>query len=249
MYVLGNPIRNTDPNGMWVKGAGFFSNIFKSDARINAENKVEELKSEGIEASMRRNIKAGGWDVGYTKNDGDYKDIYPEGGMTLPRVHIDNFHNKNSKKGSKNVSDFLKALSFAWDTRLIGKEIPDVITLSLDLNSTFVRGGQMSYSVNFMTRGDKGIYLTRTEMETKGFGPDWGLNIGGLWYEHIPINLNKENLAGPVESASGGFVYGGSIIWALDPRNRAVAFRGFSTGVGLTVGGNYAKGKTYLGWK
>ncbi|MFZ1826338.1 MAG: RHS repeat-associated core domain-containing protein, partial [Chitinophagales bacterium] len=35
-----NPIYYSDPNGDWVKGAGFFRNLFNSDDKIDAENKA-----------------------------------------------------------------------------------------------------------------------------------------------------------------------------------------------------------------
>ena len=146
-----------------------------------------------------------------------------------------------------NAKNFANATALAWEHRLIGKDIPDVITVSLDLSSPAIRGSQMSYTINFMVRGDKGAYLTRTEMETKGFGPDWGLNLGGLWYEN-PSNLNKEKLKGPVRSASGGFLYGGNYMWN-GGNNPGKIYQGASLGVGLTIGGSYGKGKTYLGWK
>ena len=84
-------------------------------------------------------------------------------------------------------------------------------------------------------------------METKGFGPDWGLNIGGLWFAN-PYNLDKKRLQGPVRSVSGGFGYGGNYIWN-GGNNIGKIYQGGSFGVGLTVGGSYGKGKTYLGWQ
>jgi len=34
IYTAGNPVMLVDPDGQWVKGAGLFDNIFKSDNRI-----------------------------------------------------------------------------------------------------------------------------------------------------------------------------------------------------------------------
>jgi RHS repeat-associated protein len=94
IYVLGNPIRYTDPDGRWVKGAGFWRNMFKSDNRINAENRVRELKKQGIDASMSRNRKAGGWDVAYVSHEFWPADLDAKG-STLSSLTIENFSRKN----------------------------------------------------------------------------------------------------------------------------------------------------------
>jgi len=99
MYVLGNPIRYTDPDGRWVKGAGFWRNMFKSDNRINAENRVRELKKQGIDASMSRNRKAGGWDVAYASNESWPADLDAKG-STLSSLTIENFSRKNRNNSS-----------------------------------------------------------------------------------------------------------------------------------------------------
>jgi hypothetical protein len=40
-----NPVSGTDPNGGWVKGAGLFTNLFKSDSRIYAERYASSWSS------------------------------------------------------------------------------------------------------------------------------------------------------------------------------------------------------------
>ncbi len=57
-YMDGNPIIFNDPMGDWVKGAGFFRNLFNSDAKIEAQDKA---KAKGGIA-----FKDGkGWTVNY----------------------------------------------------------------------------------------------------------------------------------------------------------------------------------------
>ena len=92
MYVLGNPVRNIDPDGRWVKGAGFWRNVFKSDSRINAENRVTALKKQGIDATKKRNREAGGWDVFYESSETvDFGD----GNKTFNIFAVENFSKKN----------------------------------------------------------------------------------------------------------------------------------------------------------
>ncbi len=40
-----NPVSGTDPNGGWVKGAGLWNNLFKSDSRIHAERYASSWSS------------------------------------------------------------------------------------------------------------------------------------------------------------------------------------------------------------
>jgi len=94
MYVLGNPVMLKDPDGRWVKGAGFWRNIFKSDNRINAENRVSALKKQGIDASKSRNWKAGGWDVTYASNESWPADLDAKG-STLSSSTVENFSRQN----------------------------------------------------------------------------------------------------------------------------------------------------------
>ena len=66
MYVLGNPVRYTDPDGRWVKGAGIVRNLLKTDNRINAEN---DAAKHGVKAEKVN----GEWTVSY--NEGVSKRI------------------------------------------------------------------------------------------------------------------------------------------------------------------------------
>ena len=43
-YTLENPVNLIDPNGKWVRGAGLWNNLTKSDARIRAEQYANTMK-------------------------------------------------------------------------------------------------------------------------------------------------------------------------------------------------------------
>ena len=63
---MGNdPINGVDPDGAWVKGAGFFKNVFNSDAKIHAQNYASA--SSDLASSMYKDVSAmkvdGQWGV------------------------------------------------------------------------------------------------------------------------------------------------------------------------------------------
>ncbi len=90
---LNNPILYADPYGDWIKGAGFFRNLFKSDTRIKAENRVDFLATQGIEASMQRNKEAGGWDVLYSTRE---QLNLANGNETFNTFAVENFGEKKN---------------------------------------------------------------------------------------------------------------------------------------------------------
>ena len=45
-YTLGNPNNYIDPDGCWVKGAGLWNNLTKSDERIHAERQAAEANQQ-----------------------------------------------------------------------------------------------------------------------------------------------------------------------------------------------------------
>jgi hypothetical protein len=67
MYTAGNPVMLVDPDGRWVKGAGLFDNIFKSDNRIYAERTAREHPG-AIVARINDNERKG-WGVYWMEDD------------------------------------------------------------------------------------------------------------------------------------------------------------------------------------
>ncbi|OIP00138.1 MAG: hypothetical protein AUJ98_09085 [Bacteroidetes bacterium CG2_30_33_31] len=72
MHCMGNPIMLIDPDGRWVKGAGFWRNIFKTDHRIKAEN--IERKHTGATKTRTETGWRVSWEEGeqYVNEDGTY---------------------------------------------------------------------------------------------------------------------------------------------------------------------------------
>ena len=75
-YTLGNPINYIDPDGRWVKGAGFWNNLTKSDERIHAERQAAEAnqQDENYTYSVgKENGEIGiHYEANYWTNHGDY---------------------------------------------------------------------------------------------------------------------------------------------------------------------------------
>lgn len=135
-----------------------------------------------------------------------------------------------------------------WNFRLIGKEIPDHIAFSIGLNSTFVRGQSISWSLNLLTRGkEPGLSVTVTKMDRIMGEIDWGVNLTMSEYNGNPLDLDKASLTGRVESISANYIYGGEFYRGFDPYGKIV-WGGVSTGFGFSYGMSYGTGVTTQIW-
>ena len=140
------------------------------------------------------------------------------------------------------------AFKLAWNLKAIGGNIPDNISFDLNIGSVFVAGASMTYSVNILTRGKAGVYLTRTEQERVGGEIDWGININFSNYTGNPLNISKQTLLGPVRSISGGWGVGGNGYFGYDSKTSKVMWIGGGVGIGLTGGASYGWGRTIGSW-
>jgi len=79
-YCLNNPIIYIDPNGQWVKGAGLWNNLTKSDERIHAERQAAEAnqQDENYTYSIgKENGKIGiYYEANYWTDHGEYSSKY-----------------------------------------------------------------------------------------------------------------------------------------------------------------------------
>ena len=157
--------------------------------------------------------------------------------------------NEIENASNHNSSEFTSwdALRFLWNAKIIGREIPDNISLDLTISGTFVAGASMTYSVNFLTRGAPGIYLTRTEQERVIAEVDYALNLNVFNYQGNPLNINDQRLPGAMESVSGGFGWGLNVYRGFDDSGDLL-WIGAGTGIGLTGGLSYGWGNTKAGW-
>ena len=141
------------------------------------------------------------------------------------------------------------AIKLLWNLKIIGGSVPDNISFDLTLGTVFGIGESETFSINILTRGDAGFYLTRTEQSRIGAEVDWGLNVNFGYFTGDPLDISKSTLLGPIRSASFGFYDSGNL--SLGYRDKSYGFPSWitgGTGIGLTGGVSVGNGKTYGSW-
>ncbi len=144
--------------------------------------------------------------------------------------------------------NYWELIKIAWHAKIMFRDIPDIISFDLNVGATPVRGASMTYSINIITRGDPGIYLTRTEQERFGAEIDLGINVNFSHASENPLNLKRDILEGPVQSLSGGIGTGIDLNKGYDAQTGVSMLHGIGIGAGLSGGVSYGEGRTYLGW-
>lgn len=126
-YTYQNPIYFIDPDGRWpwptkndpwVKGAGFFRNIFKNSARIHAENYAKNVNGNVVEG--------GGW--GYHV----FYSSFEEGGHWQNKANFKKGSNNTKPNSIESYGDLDYSLS--GDALIMGNvlDIPiDLVTMAI----------------------------------------------------------------------------------------------------------------------
>jgi uncharacterized protein RhaS with RHS repeats len=169
----------------------------------------------------------------------------------MPPINISSIPHEREEQTSSDRSDINvgDAIKMAWHSRAIFGDVPDNISFDINIGASPILGGaSMTYTMNIITRGEPGIYFTRTEQ--KRFGPeiDWGINVNFANYTGNPLDIDKSTLIGPVRSISGGWGLGGNAYIGLRPKTGNVLWKGFGFGIGLTGGASYGKGSVIPLW-
>jgi len=151
----------------------------------------------------------------------------------------------------KSDYSYWDAFTYLWNIRALGRDVPDNISIELNLGVVSIGGASNTYTLNILTRGDAGFYVTRTEQQRVGAEVDCGLNINFGRYLGDPFEINKSTLLGPIKSLSGGYGWGLGISAGyksqysnyLDP-----IWINIGSGFGITSGVSYGWGITWPSW-
>jgi RHS repeat-associated protein len=185
MYVQGNPIRYTDPDGRWVKGTGFWKNITKSDNRINAENRAAAL---GGDAKAYRNKGGKGWNVSYTSNESWPTDL-GKGGTLLSSKTVENYSNASTWKSFKGW----------WKNSTSYFSVEGNVTFGAQLGAKVkIAGASVALYGNLTSQ----TVLSGSATQTSGDGYSW--NFDG---EYLGDDDNKTMTGGGSINLIGGYEY------------------------------------------
>jgi len=135
----------------------------------------------------------------------------------------------------------------AWNNKILGRDFPDLFSVDFHLSSTAAGGGSVTYTANFLTRGEFGLHLTRTSFERGGGEIDWGFNFNMGTYLGNPYNIKANTLLGLSKTVSLGLGNVGFDATFGYKNGRRIWFTG-GVGLGFGAGLSGGKGNTVKGW-
>jgi len=136
-----------------------------------------------------------------------------------------------------------------WFNNTIRRIVPDRISVSIGANIAIVLGVGQNFELNWITKGKDARwfpYLTNTRTFRRGIEGDVGIQANLYWFVGPQDQINKAILLGPSRDWDGGWIYGGSLYRGLDEDGTPI-WRGFGSGVGMTVGVSFGSGGTRKG--
>ncbi len=111
MYCAGNPVMLVDPDGRWIKGAGFFKNVFWSDAKINAKRAAHQIPG-AVVSRRSKGVWVARWEFDANPSE-DYKVYKIPDRATLHKGYgFAEYRNKERDfvldRWARKLGDFLK---------------------------------------------------------------------------------------------------------------------------------------------
>ena len=134
-----------------------------------------------------------------------------------------------------------------WNSKIIGKDIPDLFSVDVTASSSVGVGASVTYSINLLTRGKSGISITATEQWRNGVEIDYGINFNIANYIGNTSNINHLSILGAVTSISGGWGIGGQGFLEYNTQGYR-RWVGAGVGIGLTYGISWGNGTTRVIW-
>jgi hypothetical protein len=172
-FSLNNPVNLEDPNGKWVKGAGFWNNIFYSDNRNTA------MMMAGKDGSYEKTDQ--GWNVTRTIPSNSSDNTRGNEGILLDEVDVISLKDDGKRSLDDWAANFIRGLG---NTLLIPLSAIVDPFVALGLNSSR-EDGDPYYSANpIMFAEDQGI--KQMDGSTQEIGKEVFQNTLALLLGRVP---------------------------------------------------------------